>query len=305
MVFARKLLSLATMFAVSSWGRCGGRLFLRLWWLGWTTVCVSEGFVHRVHTGCTPGTPSSRDIPTRKHTDGPWWTMMDRMVLGFLSVAYSNSTGVLTLDGPSGLSEALEFCGALQSIHRDLGGSTSHAREAGWMLEPVGTCWNLLEPVGTCWECERTWKSWDLEEVDQSFPEKAKETVVYVVTQFLALTNLIHSAIVEDLTLLSQFLSPAFYSFRTGCSAPIKAPFGFEWIFIAREVLQALQTSSAFSGVIAQLWQPSQVSYSLGTQDGKDSPKWRRAIFARNSWTTPPKPWFSGGSTHIWYRGMG
>ena len=47
-------------------------------------------------------------------------------------------------NGPSGLGEALEFCGALQSIHGDLGGSTSHAREAGWMLEPVGTCWNLL-----------------------------------------------------------------------------------------------------------------------------------------------------------------
>ena len=189
------------------------------------------------------------------------------------------------------------------SIHPPGSGRLYLPCTRGWL--DVGTCWNLLEPVGTCWECERTWKSWDLEEVDQSFPEKAKETVVYVVTQFLALTNLIHSAIVEDLTLLSQFLSPAFYSFRTGCSAPIKAPFGFEWIFIAREVLQALQTSSAFSGVIAQLWQPSQVSYSLGTQDGKDSPKWRRAIFARNSWTTPPKPWFSGGSTHIWYRGMG
>ena len=73
--------------------------------------------------------------------------MMDRMVLGFSVGLFQRRGSHLGRDATghwTGLGEALEFCGALQSIHRDLGGSTAHAREAGWMSEPVGTCWNLL-----------------------------------------------------------------------------------------------------------------------------------------------------------------
>lgn len=128
----------------------------------------------------------------------------------------------------------------------------------------------------------------------------------------------------EDLTLLSQFLSPAFYSFRTGCKCSYKSTLWLRVDFHSQggtssianliclrqpksamaffEVAQ-LRRDRAAVATIAGLLFARDSRCPPGTGHGEIPPQFVETChFCQEFLDNPPtNHGFSGGSTQIWY----